>query len=246
MTDNVTVANINPGEWSSSFGNSLLTMFLYDQATHGRLVSHPGGWFEKSGVGAAGVVDGRNFVARSVVESMPDTDWVLFIDSDMGFDPDTADRLIAAADPVERPIVGALCFVLRCQSVGPLHSFNYQVFPTMYRLAETGDEIGVAPWVNYPRDQLVEVDATGAGCLLVHRSVLEAIGGDWFEQITVTREDGVKVKFGEDISFCLRAKAAGFRTFVDTRVKTSHYKEALYLTEEVYDAHRAARAVLAA
>src|SRR5438128_10390565 len=54
------------------------------------------------------------------------TPWLLMVDTDMVFAGDALDRLIAAADPVERPIVGALCY-------SPVEGAEY---PTMYELVE--------------------------------------------------------------------------------------------------------------
>ena len=58
---------------------------------------------------AAGLVDSRNTVVAAFLDGTDD-DWFWWLDDDMGFAPDTLDRLRLAADPVERPIVGALCF----------------------------------------------------------------------------------------------------------------------------------------
>ena len=93
--------------------------------------------------------------------------WLLMLDTDMWFPPDTAARLIAAADPVDRPVVGALCF-----------SQNHEgaPFSTMYDLTEP--EPGRLAFIRYkewPEDTCVRVSATGAACLLMHRGALEKV-----------------------------------------------------------------------
>lgn len=63
-------------------------------------------------------------------------------------------------------------------------------------------------------DALVEVKATGAAFMLVKRRVFDAIEPPWFEGT----EDG----FGEDFAFCRKARAAGFKVYVDRSVIVTH------------------------
>jgi cephalosporin hydroxylase len=67
----------------------------------------------------------------------------------------------------------------------------------------------------------------------VHRSVLETLrekhGDNWFSQV----RDDVGDTIGEDITFCLRAGAAGYKIFVNTAVRTSHHKR-VWVTEDDY------------
>src|SRR5258707_14599166 len=88
-------------------------------------------------------------------------------DTDMVLPADTLDRLTAAADPAERPVVGALCFSLD----------KGEKLCTMYEL--TGAEPGRVAFTRYqswPEDAVMRVSATGAACLLMHRDALE--GGE--------------------------------------------------------------------
>jgi hypothetical protein len=74
------------------------------------------------------------------------------------------------------------------------------------------------------------VAATGTGCLLVHRDVLEDMrlkrGGSihsWFGYDQFTTEAG-EWELGEDLSFCLRARDAGWKVYVDTTLPVGHHK----------------------
>jgi GT2 family glycosyltransferase len=157
------------------------------------------------------------------------------VDSDMGFAPDTVERLIASAHKYDRPVVGALCFALRRAASDALHVTRYVTIPTVYEFVERDDEVGFRSNPDYPRDQLVEVAGTGAACMIVHRRALfkvrEKYGDEWFTP--VTHPTG-KTTFSEDLSFCLRLAAAGIPVFVDTSVKTSHYKGGVYLDEGAF------------
>lgn len=155
----------------------------------------------------------RNRLVREFLKSPHE--WMLMIDADMMLEPGCVETLIEAADPIERPIVGGLAFGRDMDGV---------VFPTMYRLSDQHGNFARAE--NVPPDVLIEVDATGCAILLVHRSVFEAIQQQgrepyvWFQETQI----GDKV-VGEDITFCLRARHAGFPIHVHTGAKTAHLKD---------------------
>jgi len=184
---------------------------------------------------SAGVVEGRNEVAKTLLASA--AEWLLFIDADMGWDVTALEELMSVADPVERPIVGGLCF-----GYGPItdrvdsaHAVVKVPFPTIFDLAETKDDLAFRPRWWYPAGKVVECSATGAAMLLIHRSVFEAIDakpelGRPFDRMKHPR---AKKLWGEDTSFCARAAMLGFSTHVHTGVKTSHAKT-IYVTEQTY------------
>ena len=232
---------LHPGHEAHCFAASLRELMFYD-ATHGQhVVSHPFGIAPKE-TGAAHIHAGRNELARMLLEQQ-DAGWLLMIDADMGFAPDTVERLLAVADPVDRPIVGGLAFAQKSDGAGPMYARRYRMCPTIYKMHETDNEVGFVPVFDYPRDQVVEVDGTGAACILIHRSVLEKITRESpyrpFDQVTLAKGPKGRTEFGEDLSFCIRAKAAGFPIHVDSSVKTTHDKGAVFLDEETYDLQQA-------
>lgn len=164
----------------------------------------------------ANIVNARNAQARMFLQT--DAQWLWIVDSDMGFSADTLDRLCEQAHDENRPIVGGLCFSLLTD---PKTRIEHPA-PTLYQLSDTPGVMW-RMW-DWP-DGLVEVDATGAACLLVHRSVLERMSAvhdepwPWFCE---TAMDGRPVS--EDIVFCLRARQLGYPVVVDTTVDIDHYK----------------------
>lgn len=232
----VSVGYLHPGRWSACFGKSLIDLFVHDLCGHGRIMSHPFGEIGKE-CGSGALVAGRNQIARVFLDES-DAEWLFCVDADMGFAADTVDRLIAAADPAARPIMGGLCFAQKAAGRGPLYAQRYRITPTLYSLAETDDDAGFAPMVGYPRDQIVQCDATGAACLLIHRSALDAIrarfGDAWFDPIRKPKSP-VPASYGEDLSFCLRALACDLPVHVHTGVKTTHDKGGVFLDEETFD-----------
>lgn len=205
----------------TSFEESLLGLVSYD-ATHGRHLAHDHGRMPIR-YGTDGLPAARNTVAAAVVTS--DVDWLLWVDTDMGFAPDTLDRLLAAADPATRPIVGALCFAQRQVAHDGLGGYRTQPMPTLFDWRSGDDgEPRFASVPMYPVNALMSVGATGSACILIHRSALEriaeAMGPTWYDRTPGT--DGKLL--GEDISFCVRAAVCEIPVFVHTGVRTTHFK----------------------
>jgi GT2 family glycosyltransferase len=227
---------LHPGQVDAHFHLCLTRLLHYDACRpDGRQIN---GHLQME-ANSAGVVDSRNEVVKEFLERFDD-EWLWMIDSDMGFAPDTVEALVATADPKERPIVGGLCFVQWMPGNGadelgtPLDGYKYAA--TLFVEEEQGLRM-MGP-DEYPRDSLVEVAATGAACLLVHRSVFEKIHEAkilrgphfWFQRPILNGRE-----YGEDVTFCAVARQLGFPIIVDTAIKTSH-KKTYYLTESIVDA----------
>lgn len=185
------------------------------------------------------LVEARNQTVTHFLNET-DCDWFWCVDSDMGFEADTLDRLISSADPDERPVVGALCFGQKKNGENyDLRTVDLRCFPTLYDWRESDDEVGFQVMTDYPRDQLVEVKGTGAACFIVHRTVLEEIaaqfGAEWFTPVQHPKGKNGPTTFSEDLSFFVRVAAVGAPVFVDTSIKTSHDKGGVYLDEGKWD-----------
>ena len=161
------VAHLSPGEWSACFGASLIDLLFYDVAHNKRIVSHQFGHMHKE-AGADNIYAARNKCCQVMLDETQ-AEWLWFVDSDMGFAPDTVDALVRSADPASRPVVGGLAFALKSDGVGPMFARRYRAQPTIYLMAEVDDEVGFTPMFDYPPDSVFPVDGTGAACLLIHR-----------------------------------------------------------------------------
>ncbi|GGN40526.1 hypothetical protein FHR83_007017 [Actinoplanes campanulatus] len=238
----VIVGFLDPGAWSACFGLSYRDLCLYDAASSQRIV-RPGGKELRAVTGAGGIAVNRNKVARDFLDNT-DGEWLWFVDSDMGFAPETVDQLVKSADPALRPVMGALCFAAlrrKPAEVRTLYAERFLIQPTVYEYVETDGEVGFRPIIDYPRDQVMPVAGTGAACLLIHRSALEVVraryGDAWFDPIVhPTGLKGRPRTFSEDLSFCIRLQAVDLPVHVDTAVKTTHEKGFIYLDEETFEA----------
>ena len=165
----------------------------------------------------------RNMVARKFLEDPRQPPWLFMCDTDMVFEPNTVGRLVKAADPVARPVVGALCYSQNTDGGDP--------YPTMYELAERDGQLAFVRYSRWRGGAVVRVTATGAAALLIHRDALTAVekhAGDaaapWFRESPVG-----SALVGEDLTFCLRLGAAGIPVHVATSVKAGHMKTTMLI-----------------
>lgn len=149
-------------------------------------------------------------------------DYVLFIDSDMVFPANTLVDLLE----YDRDIVGALTF----QRKPPYSPCVY----TKLKIGEPGETIMETLKEYTPG--LLPVEGIGFGCTMVKTKVFEAVykagGGTCFHPI---------LGYGEDLSFCIRARHAKHKIFVDTTLKVGHLGK-MICTEDTFKAWNEASA----
>ena len=152
-------------------------------------------------------------------------DWLLFIDSDMTFEPDMLKKLMEDAES-GKDIVTGICFRRR-------PDYNPAIWKKI-RPGMPGEAI-VETYDDYPDNDVFEVEGCGMAAVLIKASILK----DVFEsqQALFAPIPG----YGEDVSFCLRARKAGFRLWCDSRIKVGHQARTV-VTEETFRAYNAKKA----
>jgi hypothetical protein len=218
----VTVAYLHPNDVAHSWHASLTDLIGYDLTTDDQRVIR-GGWIGMK-CGAGGLDRGRTLTVEQFLRER-DAEWLFWVDADMGFAPDTVERLLAVADRVERPIVGALCFALKETTTDGLGGYRTEPRPTILDWRDDGEKAGFQGRSWYPVNELVKCAGTGSACVLIHRSVFEKIAAEhgpvWYDRI---KNPSTGDLISEDLSFCVRAGLAGFPVFVHTGVRTTHQK----------------------
>lgn len=231
----VAIAYIHQDEVLYSWHHSMTQMLDHDLAHNARVWS---GGVVSIRCGTDGLAQARN---TAVAEFLKDSraDWLWWVDTDMGFQPDTVDRLFDAADAVERPVMGALCFANREVDNDGMGGRRALAAPVIMHWTHDGDEAGFDTQWDYPRDTVVRCNGVGSACILVHRSVFERVqerfGAAWYSR-SVNPSTGELIS--EDLSFCARMMALDIPVHVHTGVPTTHAKR-FWLAEEDYWRQRA-------
>lgn len=169
------------------------------------------------------VHDARNMLAREAIETGADR--IMFIDSDMVFASDLMERLAADLDD-------GLDFVS-----GIYVKRRLPTIPVLYKSAEIVEVDGrqkgqTQAYTDYPKDTLFEFAACGFGAVMMNVDMLIEVCKVYHEPFAP-----LPGMFGEDISFCYRARQLGYKLWCDSRIKLGHvgttvFTEKHYLMQE--------------
>ena len=153
------------------------------------------------------IYDVRNLLAKKACEDGYDR--LMWIDSDMVFEPDLFRRLSARLDE-------------GCDfATGLYFSRRMPIIPMIYREVACylidGKEVPTSiEYADYPENSLFEIQGCGfGGCMMTTAMVLD-----------IAKKYGLPFSpilgFGEDLSFCQRATQAGYKLFCDSSIKLGH------------------------
>ncbi len=217
----VTVAYVHGLNCTMSWHQSIVEMLAHDMANEGHIMR--GGWVAIHS-GTDGLVESRNMAVKTFLAEKQ-ADWLFWTDTDMGFKDDTLDRLLAVADPVDHPMVGALCYSQRETEPDGMGGYVTALTPTIFDWTHEKEQYGWQVRWRFPENEPVRCSATGSACVLIHRSVFEKVerahGPVWYNRVPNTTTGQL---IGEDLSFCLRAGALNIPIYVHTGVEASHAK----------------------
>lgn len=167
------------------------------------------------------LAEGRNKLVTQFLRTK--TDWLLMVDTDMVFDHDAAERLLATAEHWGCQVIGGLCYGVN-RELGQ--------FPTLYQNRQ-----GLpAALLDFPKGDVIKVQATGAAFTLTHREVFQAYRRDeyhpWFHHKFVpASEHHPGGWLGEDISWHWWLSSKGVDILVDTEVEAGHIKPVVVGTD---------------
>lgn len=215
-------------EFTNEFFTSFVNLKDFDYQSGAHRLAHAAG---RAQFRSNNLASGRNQAITVFLES--DADWLWFIDTDQSFEPNILERMLASADPIERPILSALIVAIRDETRGPEPACAGFDDSTPPRLVTATRVPPVQHWPCIP----------GTGCVLIHRSVLAAVGEarkdtafPWCEFGAWDRygPDGEVIHdvMGEDYTFMIRANALGFTSWVDTTIHAGHVKN-----RDIWPAH---------
>ena len=159
-----------------------------------------------------------------------EAEWMLMLDWDISFTTEDVYTLLDAADPVEKPIIGGTYVTYM--------GGDNRLRPCWLALDDDAGP-GYHPVNEFTMGGIYELATIGMGFTLIHRNVLEALAEDykdsdwkWFGHDVI---NGTHV--GEDLTFCTRARAAGFSSWGHGGVLVGHTKaKTLHPTDMANDA----------
>lgn len=156
------------------------------------------------------IYDSRNQLAKQAMKY--DADYVMWLDSDMIIPADALKKMLRHMEE-GLDIVTGLYFRRR-----PPYT------PVLFKSA---DEEG--KWEGYDEypDELFEVGGCGFGCVITRTDVLYDVA---------INEKGLFdpiAGFGEDISFCIRARNRGYKVMCDPSIKCGHVGQ-IFVNEDFY------------
>lgn len=164
------------------------------------------------------VYDSRNQLSRQALEWGADN--ILWLDSDMIFEPDMFEKMIKHMESGIEFVTGL--YVTRKSPIKPV------VYES---IGETWDsQLAVVPYAepvkNIP-DELFEIDGCGFGGVMVSARVVSHIYQLF--GLPFSPQDG----FGEDLSFCRRVKEIGVPMYCDPSIKMGHVGQHVYTLDDI-------------
>jgi GT2 family glycosyltransferase len=139
----------------------------------------------------------------------PEDEWVWILGDDHVWESDCLTRLLDAID--ENPDVDVLVPLVTKRNP-PWHLVLFHEAGVYDDGLPRWQPLG---WDEIPERGVFEVDAAGSAGMLVRREVLDRIGDPWFES-------SGQVILNEDVMFCMKARAHGFRVFATANVTMGH------------------------
>jgi len=212
----VSLGFIHGYDVAAMFMTSLNKLLSYDSANSKHIIS------VISEYSTVNINNERNNVVRDFLAGP--TEWLLMLDADVVFKETLVEDLLASRADGSLPlVVGGLYFGFGGDGL---------LFPHIYNWS---DDAVVSIPKRYEPDSMVRVDATGVGCLLVHRSVFERVYEQnkdsvfpWFSESIIKNRLA-----GEDFTFFHRLSALGIPAYVNTSIRAGHIKK-FELSESMY------------
>ena len=155
-----------------------------------------------------------------------DTDWLLWVDSDIVLTVDILKKLWETANKIIKPVVSGIYFISK-QDEGTLIAPLPQIFNDV-------DEFTIKHIHPLPDNEVIQIDCAGMGLVLMHRSIVpklrEAFPG---ESMFAEKEAPGNKYVSEDVVFFRKLKAAGVPVYAHTGAIAQHMKR-FNLDEKYY------------
>jgi len=198
--ETITMVRVTPICWGIPFDEVVFSKWVKHMMSSVR--SMP--WDDTVFSGSTYLPEARNKVHDMFLESSKN-DYLFMLDSDVIPPPRTVEILLKHMQ--QRPDV---------RMVGGWYKIKAEPYNPVVYHDDGVDDRGIAQYRQYGNNEvgtgLEEVDAAGAGCWMVHRSVAEAIGKSPYHM----------AEGGEDLLLCRKVREAGFKLWIDWSQACAH------------------------
>ena len=150
------------------------------------------------------VYNARNNLARQAIKA--EADWILWLDSDMVFGPDLLQRMMKVCTENDIDFLTALCFRRK-----PPYT------PCLFdRLEKIDKGASYTALLSVPEGRF-KVGGCGFAGVLISTQVILDVGAKFNGRMFDPLEG-----FGEDVSFCWRARQCGYDIWCDSDIELGH------------------------
>ena len=229
----ITLGIPSRGQMASHTTRTLVEMALFDTQLGRGWLCHdkPQVWI----IGASLITNSRNTLVEQFLQLPDEPEWLLFLDDDQVYPANLLEHLMTAVEQVEETTKQS-CLTMSV----PVWRFDGKQgtdVRTTHNVFDLNDERRMVPHEGVGPDQVLQVAAIGAGCLMVHRYALERIrqvsaasnlGHEhcWFRHIPYP------VNEGEDIYFCRMLLMSGIPLWCTTTPGVLHHVKQVVIERE--------------
>ena len=161
------------------------------------------------------IYESRNTLAKQCITG--NFDAVLWLDSDMVFDPDVLEKMVKHLE-AGRDFVTGLYFRRKRPYT-----------PVLFKELHFEEQLHWEGYDDYPEDELFTVAGCGFGCCITSKNLLLDVllnHRTWFTPLEHA---------GEDVAFCCRARELDYEIWCDPTIKCGHVGATIY-DEKVFKA----------
>ena len=154
----------------------------------------------------------RNVILEMHYEQEGPWSHVFFIDSDVVPPTDALEKML----DIGADVITGMYPLFKNEGVGTKAEVVWAVSDSPGHWMSAKEPIPASPF---------QIQACGAGCLLIRREVLDDIGYPWFKTTfqSIRENNGIPIEPSEDVYFCQKAQEKGYKIFAEPSVVCKHY-----------------------
>lgn len=196
----ITMVRVTPIAWGIPFDEIVFSKWVKHMLASVRFMP----WDDAIFSGSTYLPEARNKIHKMFVEQS-ENEYLFMLDSDVLPPPGTIEKLLRHMQSRED-----------VRMVGGWYRIKQEPYNPVVYHDDGFDDRGIAQYAQYGGNEvgtgLEKVDAAGAGCWMMHRSVAEAIGKKPYHM----------AEGGEDLLLCRKVREAGFDIFIDWDLACAH------------------------